>query len=110
MSAVAQQSVTRAPEQTGIALARMPVEKAVTRLAVKPAQARSGAESRARAATSAPIGVGGTQAVRLRQRGGHSSGRNASMIEGAAVVAAVLGHWDDSAISAALLFLNAPLE
>ena len=41
---------------------------------------------------------------------GHFTGPNAYMIEAAAIVSAIIGHWDDFAIIAALLFFNAGLE
>ena len=41
---------------------------------------------------------------------GHFTGPIAYMIEAAAMVSAVIGHWDDFAIITALLFFNAALE
>src|SRR5215475_8399183 len=54
MSAVAQQSVTRAPEQTAIDLEKMPVERVLAQLAVKPEQGLSSAEAQQRLAKYGP--------------------------------------------------------
>jgi H+-transporting ATPase len=113
MSAVALQSATRAPEvgsQAAIDLERMPVEKVLAQLAVKPEQGLSSGEARERLAKYGPNALVEKEVSLLRQIVGHFTGPNAYMIEAAAIVSAVIGHWDDFAIIAALLFFNAALE
>src|SRR5262249_10579023 len=113
MSAVALQSATRAPEvgsQAAIDLERMPVEKVLAQLAVKPEQGLSSAEARERLAKYGPNALVEKEVSLLRQIVGHFTGPNAYMIEPAAIVSAVIGHWDDFAIIAALLYFNAALE
>src|SRR5262249_44355077 len=110
MSAVAQQSVTRAPEQTAIDLEKMPVERVLAQLAVKPEQGLSNAEARQRLAQYGPDPLGEKEVSGPRKMGGPSTGPNAYMIEPAAIVSAIIGHWDDFVIIAALLFFNAALE
>src|SRR5262244_699089 len=113
MTAVALQSATRAPEggtQTAIDLERMPVEKVLAQLAVKPEQGLSNAEARERLAKYGPNALIEKEVSLLRQIVGHFTGPNAYMIEAAALVSAIIGHWDDFAIIAALLFFNAALE
>src|SRR5215472_3504499 len=107
MSAVALQSATRAPEvgsQAAIDLERMPVEKVLAQLAVKPEQGLSSAEARERLAKYGPNALVEKEVSLLRQIVGHFTGPNAYMIEAAAIVSAVIGHWDDFAINAALEF------
>src|SRR5215472_2843099 len=111
MSAVALQSATRAPEvgsQAAIDLERMPVEKVLAQLAVKPEQGLSSAEARERLAKYGPNAL--VEKEVSLQIVGHFTGPNAYMIEAGAIVSAVIGHWDDFAIIAALLFFNAALE
>src|SRR6516164_6670746 len=110
MSAVAQQSVTRAPEQTVIDLEKMPVERVLAQLAVKPEQGLSSAEARQRLAKYGPNALVEKEVSLLRKIVGHFTGPNAYMIEAAAIVSAIIGHWDDFVIIAALLFFNAALE
>src|SRR5215510_1567318 len=113
MTAVALQSATRAPEggtQTAIDLEKMPVERVLTQLAVKPEQGLSNAEARQRLAKYGPNALVEKEVSLLRKIVGHFTGPNAYMIEAAAVVSAIIGHWDDFVIIAALLFFNAALE
>src|SRR5499433_1426135 len=113
MPAVALQSAARAPEvgsQAAIDLERVPVEKVLAQLAVKPEQGLSSAEARERLAKCGPNALVEKEVSLLRQIVGHFTGPNAYMIEAAAIVSAVIGHWDDFAIIAALLFFNAALE
>jgi hypothetical protein len=55
MSAVAQQSIARAPEQTAIDLEKMPVERVLAQLAVKPERGLSSAEARDVVAPTVPM-------------------------------------------------------
>ena len=80
MSAVALQSATRAPEvgsQAAIDLERMPVEKVLAQLAVKPDQGLSSAEARERLAKYGPNALVEKEVSLLRQIVGHFTGPNA---------------------------------
>ena len=113
MSAVALQSATRAHEvgsHAAIDLEKLPVEKVLAQLAVKPEQGLSSAEARQRLAKYGPNALVEKEVSLLRKIVGHFTGPNAYMIEAAAIVSAIIGHWDDFAIIAALLFFNAGLE
>ena len=113
MSAVALQSATRAHEvgsHAAIDLEKLPVEKVLAHLAVKPEQGLSSAEARQRLAKYGPNALVEKEVSLLRKIVGHFTGPNAYMIETAAIVSAIIGHWDDFAIIAALLFFNAGLE
>src|SRR5499427_5997547 len=110
MSAVAQQSVTRAPEQTAIDLEKMPVERVLAQLAVKPEQGLSNAEAHQRLAKYGPNALVEKEVSLLRKIVRHFTGPNAYMIEAAALVSAIIGHWEDFTIISALLFFNAGLE
>ena len=88
MSAVAQQSITRAPEQTAIDLEKRPVERVLAQLAVKPEQGLSSAEARERLAKYGPNALVEKEVSLLRKIVGHFTGPNAYMIEAAAVVSA----------------------
>jgi H+-transporting ATPase len=113
MSAVALQSATRAHEvgaHAAIDLEKLPVEKVLAQLAVKPEQGLSSAEARQRLAKYGPNALVEKEVSLLRKIVGHFTGPNAYMIETAAIVSAIIGHWDDFAIIAALLFFNAGLE
>jgi len=91
MSAVAQQSVTRAPEQTAIDLEKMPVERVLAQLAVKPEQGLSNAEARQRLAKYGPNALVEKEVSLLRRIVGHFTGPNAYMIEAAAIVSSGIG-------------------
>src|SRR6266436_6582 len=113
MSAVALQSATRAHEvgaHAAIDLEKLPVEKVLAQLAVRPEQGLSSAEARQRLAKYGPNALVEKEVSLLRKIVGHFTGPNAYMIETAAIVSAIIGHWDDFAIIAALLFFNAGLE
>jgi H+-transporting ATPase len=113
MSAVALQSATRAHDvgsPAAIDLEKLPVEKVLAQLAVKPEQGLSSAEAQQRLAKYGPNALVEKEVSLLRKIVGHFTGPNAYMIEAAAIVSAIIGHWDDFAIIAALLFFNAGLE
>src|SRR5215472_2706784 len=113
MSAVAMQSATRAHEAGSHAatdLEKLPVDKVLAQLVVKPEQGLSSAEARQRLAKYGPNALVEKEVSLLSKIVGHFTGPNAYMIEAAALVSAIIGHWDDFAIIAALLFFNAGLE
>jgi H+-transporting ATPase len=70
----------------------------------------SNAEAAQRLATVGPNALVEKQTSLVAKIFGHFTGPIAYMIEAAAVVSAVIGHWDDFVIIAALLFFNVALE
>jgi len=113
MSAVALQSATRAPEggsQTAIDLEKLPVDKVLAQLAVKPEQGLSSAEAQQRLNKYGPNALIEKEISLARKIVGLFTGPIAYMIEAAAIVSAVIGHWSDFAIITGLLFFNAALE
>ena len=91
MSTVALQSATRAHEvgaHAAIDLEKLPVEKVLAQLAVKPEQGLSSAEARQRLAKYGPNALVEKEVSLLRKIVGHFTGPNAYMIEAAAIVSA----------------------
>ena len=108
-----EQAASSAPSGSaaGIDLEKLPVEQVLTTLAV---QARPRAEQRGGAKAACQVRA---QRPR-RERGeprypkvlGYFMGPIAYMIEAAAIVSAILGHWQDFVIITALLVFNAVLD
>jgi H+-transporting ATPase len=102
MSAVAMQSATRAHEAGSRAatdLEKLPLDKVLAQLVVKPEQGLSSAEARQRLAKYGPNALVEKEVSLLRKIVGHFTRPNAYMIEAAALVSAIIGHWDDFASS-----------
>src|SRR6516162_8934451 len=113
MSAVALQSATPAHvvgSDAAIDLEKMPVDRVLAQLAVNPEQGLSSGEAQQRLTKYGPNALVEKEVSVLRKILGHFTGPIAYMIEAAAIVSAVIGHWDDFAIIAGLLFFNAALE
>ncbi len=114
MSAVALQSATPAHEvKSDIASdldEKLPVDRVLAQLAVKPDRGLSTAGARERLATYGPNALVEKEVSLARKILGYFTGPIAYMIEAAAIVSAIIGHWDDFAIIAGLLFFNAALE
>jgi H+-transporting ATPase len=113
MSAVALHSAApalHAGSDADADLERMPVDRVLATLAVKADRGLSGAEVQQRLAKYGPNALVEKDVSLLRKIGGHFTGPIAYMIEAAAIVSAVIGHWDDFAIITGLLFFNAALE
>ena len=91
-------------------LEHMPVDQVLAHFAVQPGRGLSGAEAAQRLATDGPNALVEKKTSFAAKLLGHFTGPIAYMIEAAAVVSAVIGHWDDFVIIAALLFFNAALE
>lgn len=94
----------------GADLEKIPVEQVLEKLGVKPEQGLSDSEAHKRLATYGPNALVEHEESLARKILGHFTGPIASMIEAAALVSAIIGHWDDFAIITALLPFNAALE
>ena len=100
-----------APQTTdAVDLAKMPIDRVLTQLGVRPDQGLSTAEAQQRLAKYGPNALVEEEVSLVRKLLGHFTGPIAFMIEAAAIVSAVIGHWSDFAIITGLLFFNAALE
>src|SRR5271170_7169862 len=105
-----QSAPAKAASDTEMDLEKAPVDDVIAKLVVQPDQGLSSAEARQR------LGRFGPNALVEKEEGlaakilGHFMGPIAYMIEAAALVSAVIGHWDDFAIITALLLFNVALE
>jgi H+-transporting ATPase len=88
----------------------MPVDGVLAQLAVEPGRGLSEAEVQQRLAKFGPNALTEKEVSLARKILGHFTGPIAYMIEAAAIVSAVIGHWDDFAIITGLLLFNAALE
>jgi H+-transporting ATPase len=112
MSAPALQP-TQAPKadlNDAVDLEKLPVDRVLAELNVKADQGLSSAEAAQRLAKYGPNALVEKEVSLARKLIGHFTGPIAFMIEAAAIVSAVIGHWSDFAIIAGLLFFNAALE
>ncbi len=104
----------RAGEKGGSAAAadleKMPVEQVLTQLHVDADRGLSGAEARQRLAQYGPNAIVEKEKSLLSEVIGYFTGPIAYMIEAAALVSAILGHWQDFIIISALLIFNASLD
>jgi H+-transporting ATPase len=91
-------------------LEKVPVDRVLAQLNVKPDQGLSSAEAAQRLAKYGPNALVEKEVSLARKLIGHFTGPIAFMIEAAAIVSAIIGHWSDFAIIAGLLFFNAALE
>jgi H+-transporting ATPase len=113
MPALAPQPASLPPEaksDPAIDLEKMPIDRVLAQLAVAPARGLSSAEAQQRLAKYGPNALTEKEVSLARKLLGHFTGPMAYMIEAAAIVSAVIGHWDDFAIITGLLFFNAGLE
>src|SRR5262249_14711800 len=85
------------------------VEQLLTKLSVQPACGLSSARARQRLAAYGPNALVEKEASLSARILGYFSGPIAYMIEAAAAVSAIVGHWDDFAVLVALLVFNAAL-
>lgn len=95
---------------SGPDLEKIPVADVLTNLAADPAQGLSKAEAEKRLAQYGPNALIEKEESMLRKVLHHFSGPIAYMIEAAALVSALIGHWEDFAIITALLLFNVALE
>lgn len=101
---------SRAPAPHGADLEKTPLDQLLARLDVRPERGLSSAEASRRLAQYGPNALVEKQIGWFRKVLGYFAGPMAYMIEAAAIVSAVIGHWEDFAIIAGLLFFNAALE
>lgn len=94
----------------GEELEKIPVEEVLSRLAVQPDRGLGGAEAERRLERYGPNAIVEKERSLVARILGYFTGPIAFMIEAAAVVSALIGHWDDFAIIVALLLFNAGLE
>lgn len=90
-------------------LEKDPLPDVLSRLTVDPAKGLSAAEAANRLTTYGANGITEHTESLAHKLVGYFTGPIAYMIEAAAVVSAILGHWDDFAIIVALLLINAAL-
>jgi H+-transporting ATPase len=113
MSAIAMESTaspSKAKLDPAIDLEKMPVDQVLAQLNVKSDRGLSGAEVQQRLAKYGPNALVEKEASLLREILGPFTGPISYMIEAAAIVSAVIGHWTDFGVIAGLLFFNAALE
>jgi H+-transporting ATPase len=91
-------------------LEHIPVDKVLAHFAVQPDNGLSSAEATQRLAKYGPNALVEKETGFVAKLLGHFTGPIAYMIEAAAIVSAVIGHWDDFVIITALLLFNAGLE
>jgi H+-transporting ATPase len=102
--------MVEARSKAGPDFEKMPLDEVLTQLAAQPERGLSSIEAGQRLAKYGPNALVEKQVSLIRKIFGYFSGPIAYMIEAAAAVSAFIGHWDDFAIIAGLLFFNAALE
>jgi H+-transporting ATPase len=113
MTETALRSVAQTPQKKSEPaedLEKLAVDKVLIALTVKPDKGLSSAEVQKRLAKYGPNAIVEKEVSLAGKILGHFTGPIAYMIEAAAIVSAIIGHWDDFGIIAALLFFNAALE
>ena len=98
------------PAGSGPDLEKVPVEQVLSTLSVKAEQGLSAAEVEQRTARYGPNAIVEKEKSLGEQVLGYFTGSMAYVIEAAALVSALLGHWDDFVIIGSLLLFNAALE
>jgi H+-transporting ATPase len=91
-------------------LEKLPIGELLTTLGVDADTGLAAAEARKRLAIFGPNALAEKRVGLLRKILRYFAGPMAYMIEAAALVSAIIGHWGDFAIILALLFFNAALE
>ena len=91
-------------------LEKTSVDNVLAALAVQPDKGLSSAEATKRLAKYGPNAIVEKEISLARKLLQHFTGPIAYMIEAAAIVSAIFGHWDDFAIITGLLLFNAALE
>ncbi|MCB1943936.1 MAG: HAD-IC family P-type ATPase, partial [Candidatus Accumulibacter sp.] len=108
MANVTEQATPAAAD--GPDLEKVPVEEVLSTLAVKADQGLSSAEAQQRLSRYGPNAIVTKEKSLGEQILGYFTGSMAYVIEAAALVSALLGHWDDFVIIGSLLLFNAALE
>ena len=97
------------PTQTPDDLEHLPIGAVAERLGTDPARGLSAEDAARRLASTGPNALPDQRRSAFAQLLGQFTGPIAFMIEAAAAVSALLGHWQDFAIIAGLLLFNAGL-
>lgn len=90
-------------------LEKAPLADVLKRLGVAPDEGLTSAEAAARLDSYGPNAIVEKRRSRFQELAGYFTGPIAFMIEAAALVSAIIGHWGDFAIIATLLLFNAAL-
>ena len=90
-------------------LEKASLEDVLKQLGVQATSGLATADAKSRLSEYGPNAIAERQQSLLRKALGYFTGPIAYMIEAAAAVSAIFGHWDDFAIIAALLLFNAGL-
>ena len=106
----ANDSVARAGDKGAPDLEKMPIADVLANLGSKPDQGLTSVEAQRRLAQYGPNALVEKEEGLAAKILGHFMGPIAYMIEAAALVSAVIGHWNDFAIITALLLFNVALE
>jgi H+-transporting ATPase len=110
MPAIAPSSSAELPSGNSDDLEKSPIDGVLAALGVRSDQGLSAAEAQDRLQKYVPNAFVEKRVSPLRRVFEHFTGPIAYMIEAAAIVSAIIGHWGDFAIIAGLLFFNAALE
>ena len=94
---------------SGLDLVKAPLAQVIQALQASPTQGLSPSEAQSRLQKYGPNAVVTKHESLFRQILGYFTGPIAYMIEAAAIVSAILGHWPDFIIITALLLINAAL-
>ncbi|MDP3972924.1 MAG: plasma-membrane proton-efflux P-type ATPase, partial [Candidatus Nanopelagicales bacterium] len=99
------------PEKTaGSDLEKIPLPDVLKNLEADPSAGLTAAEAQARLAKYGPNALPEKKVNPIRKILGYLTGPIAYMIEAAAIVSAIIGHWEDFAIIFALLAFNTTLD
>lgn len=108
-TATANTSPAAGPSSGGVDLVKAPVDQVIQALQTSTAQGLSAAEAQSRLSKYGPNAVVTKHESKFRLILGYFMGPIAYMIEAAAIISAILGHWPDFIIITALLIINAGL-
>jgi H+-transporting ATPase len=97
-------------QSRGPDLEKMPIDELLPTLGVETSSGLSAVEARKRLAIFGPNALPEKRVSPLRKLLRYFAGPMAYMIEAAALVSAIIGHWGDFSIIVALLLFNAALE
>lgn len=106
-TAIAQSGTAHRPD---VDLEKIPVEEVLAALQAVPGEGLSSAEADRRLQQYGPNAIVEKEKSLARKLLGYFTGPIAYLIEAAAAISAVLGHWQDFAIIVALLLFNAALD
>jgi H+-transporting ATPase len=98
------------PREAPSDLETLRVDDVLAQLGTDAERGLSGAEAERRLSQYGPNALAEKEESLARKILRHFSGPIAYMIEAAAIISAIIGHWDDFAIITGLLFFNAALE